>query len=163
MLSIDFGVRLNPSKCLLPNLRDPHLIRQLHLLRLDRQQLSKLAAKYEQKLSPSLRYFLMFYGRTIIDLPDKHETELLEFLEWYGSVLDLTHKLIEDYKSVRLSHPLTDIKIEALQLSFEIEENESNDFYTQLFDGVASENLITDDIKTIFNNARKIDEYSNRN
>ena len=159
MLSIDFGIRLNPSKCPLPNLRDPHLVRQLHLLRFDRQQLSKLAAKYEQKVSPSLRYFLMFYGRATIELPDKHEAELLEFLVWYSSVLDLTQELIENYGSVRLSYPLTDVEREALQLSFEIEEKESNDFYTQLFDGVASENLITDDIKTIFNNARKIDGY----
>jgi hypothetical protein len=159
VLSIDFGVRLSPSKCPLPNLGDPHLVRQLHLLRLDRQQLSKLAAKYEQKLSPSLHYFLMFYGRAIIELPDKHETELLEFLEWYGSVLDLTHELIEDYESVQLSDPPTDVEIEALQLSFEIEEKESNDFYTQLFDGLTPESSITDDIKTIYNNARKIDEY----
>lgn len=155
MLSIDFGIRLNLSKCPLPNLRDPHLVRQLHLLRVDRQQLSKLAAKYEQKLSPSLRYFLMFYGRAIIELPDKHETELLEFLEWYSSVLDLTHELIENYESVQPSYLLTEIEIEALQLSSEIEEKESNDFYTQLFDSVASGNSITDDIKTIYNNARK--------
>jgi hypothetical protein len=153
-----YGTAIDPSKCPLPNFRDPHLVRQVHLLHLDRQKLSRLQIKYGHKLSQSLRYFLTFYGQILIDLPDVIETELLEFLEWYSDVLDLTHELIDnlDYEC---NSPLTEVELEALQLSCEIEMEEADDFYTQLFDGVKSSNLITADIRTICNNAREINEY----
>jgi hypothetical protein len=154
-----YGTKLNPSKCPLPSFRDPHLVRQVHLLRLDRTKLSYLSTKYAEKLSKSLLYFLTFYGQLVIDLPDKQETELLEFLEWYEKVLDLTHQLIEDVESVEFNFPLSDIELEALQLSFDIEKQEGDDFYNQLFDGVGEGKSITADIRTIFDNARKIDGY----
>lgn len=158
MLRLNFGVKLNPQKCPLPNLRDPHLVRQLHLLRLDRQKLAELAVNYEEKLSPLLRYSLMFYGQAIIELSNNQENELLEFLEWYEKALDLALEMVENYGSIQLNHPLADIELEALLLSFEIEKRENNNFFEQLFNGLEPSNLLSNDISMIYNNAREIDE-----
>lgn len=147
---LSYGAATDPSKCPLPKFRNPDLVRQIGVLRLDRSKLCDLSLDYEHKLSKNLLYRLRFYGKVEIEISDREEEDLLEFLEWHESLLDRASEILD-------SDDWTAFGIDELTiLAFEIVDREGDKFYEDLFDGLNKKLSITESIQRICNNAQEI-------
>lgn len=119
-------------------------------MRLDRAQLGALSFRYENKLSQNLLHHLRFYGRAEIDLSDREEEDLLDFLEWYESALDRASEILD-------SEDWTKFGIDELTIcAFEIVDREGDKFYEELFDGLNKNLSVIESIQKVCGNAQKI-------
>ena len=146
----DFSLRFN----------NPHLIRQVALLRLSDRDLVAIATKQGIKI-PSLGSFPSPGSQDGKTPPNTIEIEakLLSMLEQYEEVLDLAHEFLNNPDLIYQLAPedLTDLVFKALEISGEIQKSESDKYYEQLFKGVDSKsNSLSQDIEIITQNAQEL-------
>lgn len=154
MKILPYGIGIDLRNCPLPAFRNPDLIRQVGILRIDRSRLSDFSWNYKGKFPESLNYSVRFYGKAEVEWADKNEELLLDFLEWYESVLDRVAEILnsDDWGAFEPS----EINVEAFKLISE----EGDNFYHDLFAGLTKEMPITKSIETICSNARRMqDDY----